>query len=59
MLPRILEQMNAVGSVKTTRRSFLVASAAAVGAFVIGYGAAPVRAAGGAAVSAARTGAAP
>ncbi|MEQ8228420.1 MAG: xanthine dehydrogenase family protein molybdopterin-binding subunit [Rhodospirillales bacterium] len=51
MLPRILEQINAAGSVKTTRRSFLVASAAAAGAFVIGYGAAPVRAAGGAAVS--------
>ena len=53
MLPRIIEHLAPAASVKTSRRAFLVASAAAAGAFVIGFGAVPARAAGGAAVSAA------
>ncbi|MEP2545079.1 MAG: xanthine dehydrogenase family protein molybdopterin-binding subunit [Alphaproteobacteria bacterium] len=53
MLPKIINHLAPAASVKTTRRAFLVASAAAAGAFVIGFGAAPARAATGAAVSAA------
>ena len=53
MLPRIIEHLAPAASVKTSRRAFLVASAAAAGAFVIGFGGLPARAAGGAAVSAA------
>ncbi len=53
MLPKVLDHLAPVASVKTSRRAFLVASAAAAGAFVIGFGAAPARAATGAAVSAA------
>tara|TARA_R110002074_G_scaffold147129_2_gene297638 strand:- start:3211 stop:5418 length:2208 start_codon:yes stop_codon:yes gene_type:complete len=53
MLPKIIDHLAPAASVKTSRRAFLVASAAAAGAFVIGFGAAPARAATGAAVSAA------
>lgn len=53
MLPKIIEHLTPAVSVKTSRRAFLVASAAAAGAFIIGFGAAPARAATGAAVSAA------
>ncbi|MEP0340200.1 MAG: xanthine dehydrogenase family protein molybdopterin-binding subunit [Alphaproteobacteria bacterium] len=53
MLPKIINHLAPAASVKTSRRAFLVASAAAAGAFVIGFGAAPARAATGAAVSAA------
>ncbi|HBC07228.1 MAG TPA: twin-arginine translocation pathway signal protein, partial [Rhodospirillaceae bacterium] len=53
MLPKIIEHLAPAASVKTSRRAFLVASAAAAGALVIGFGAAPARAATGAAVSAA------
>ena len=54
MLPKIIDHLAPAASVKTSRRAFLVASAAAAGAFVIGFGAVPARAAGGAAVTAVR-----
>ena len=51
MLPKIIDHLAPAASVKTSRRAFLVASAAAAGAFVIGFGAGPARAAGGAAAA--------
>ncbi|UTW52272.1 xanthine dehydrogenase family protein molybdopterin-binding subunit [bacterium SCSIO 12827] len=51
MLPKIIEHLTPAVSVKTSRRAFLVASAAAAGAFIIGFGAAPAGAAMGAALS--------
>jgi isoquinoline 1-oxidoreductase beta subunit len=52
MLPKNLEHLSGTGGVMATRRSFLIASAAAAGALVIGYGMAPARASGPAAAPA-------